>query len=109
MRLHIVSEEDAKEPVFPTDMTFEQTSYTIGIGEAVQILPELQPQDVALEYPFYTYESSDESVVEIVKTEGGIIIGKKPGKATITATTSDILERVTLNASFEVTVTDTSD
>ena len=59
MRLHIRSEEDGEELVFPTGMTFNQSSYTIGTGEVIQILPELQPQGTPLDIPFYIYESSD--------------------------------------------------
>ena len=106
MRLHIRSEEDGEELVFPTGMTFNQSSYTIGTGEVIQILPKLQPQGTPLDIPFYIYESSDESVAEIVKSESGLIIGKKPGKATITVTASDELDKETLEASFEITVTD---
>ncbi len=84
MRLHILSEEEGKEPAFPTGMTFDQSSYAIGTGDVIQILPKLQPQGIPLENPFYIYKSSDESVAEIVKSESGIIIGKKPGKAKIT-------------------------
>lgn len=104
MRLHILSEEEGKEPAFPTGMTFDQSSYAIGTGDVIQILPKLQPQGIPLENPFYIYKSSDESVAEIVKSESGIIIGKKPGKAKITVTCSDELDKETLVASFEVKV-----
>lgn len=107
LHLHVYDpQKEGTKPVDAEEMKFEPSDYTIKTGETIQVLPTFLPQGKPLTRNFCSYETEDESIVEIVNSRFGVITGLKPGKTTITVTALDLMWEEVLHTSFEVTVTD---
>lgn len=85
-----------------TTVSTNKKSFDIGVGESVETSVTIQPKDAS--YTTLAYASSDEAVA--VVSEHGVITGVGPGKATVTATTTDGSNK---SVSFAVTATKKDD
>lgn len=78
-----------------TGITLDKESATIGIGETLELTPEITPADAGLKT--VTWASSDKTVASV---DNGIVKGIAEGNAVITVTTDD----GGFEASCEITV-----
>ncbi|MBR5034571.1 MAG: Ig domain-containing protein [Bacteroidales bacterium] len=81
-----------------TGITFDRQEATVEVGGTITIRAIVNPADA--ENPTLNWSSSDASVATV---DNGKVTGVKPGKATITATSSD---GSNVKATCEVTVTE---
>lgn len=78
-----------KEAIPVTDLIFNHENKKISLGETTQLLTKIVPSYATNRE--LAYKSSDENVIEVLPS--GLIIAKNYGKATVTVTAADGVEK----------------
>ena len=87
-----------------SSFSIKQKELVLTQGDSYQLEVSLEPKDILQYSPLITYSSNRTDIVEV--NESGLIIAKKAGAATITATVQDVAESDFLRGSILQEVSD---
>ena len=102
--LHVY-DDNQKTALEPNDFILEKDSYTIEVGESVQILYSIDPNIPIENIYWFTREVENEDIIDVDYSDSYIVTGLKEGTSTITIKLySDYRDEVISKKTVTVTV-----